>query len=186
MKRWLAIGLRMLADRMDPPPRNLVDNRSFGVGLGGDEPVRVEVNPAPERHAPPPMTPGNEMSRASDRLREFHEAFDVDLNFAQRIRLASEENVELILALVGLDEAMATGEDEVARRMEVARELADVMVVTYGTAEVLGIDLDAAFDAVMDSNMSKMPDDGKPLKRADGKILKGPSFVEPDMSGAIR
>lgn len=152
------------------------------------------------------------MSRASDRLREFHEAFDVPMGdptpreLAERRRtLHREEHAEVndalhALAVDLLDEA------ERRKRLEaLARELADEMVVAYGTAEVLGIDLDAAFDAVMDSNMSKMPgcDDplhvekgllcpcggtgkGAPLKRDDGKILKGPNFVAPDMSGAIR
>lgn len=39
-----------------------------------------------------------------------------------------------------------------------------------------------AFRRVHKSNMSKLGDDGKPIKREDGKILKGPNYKAPDMS----
>jgi hypothetical protein len=35
---------------------------------------------------------------------------------------------------------------------------------------------------VHSSNMSKLGADGRPLKREDGKVLKGPNFFEPDLS----
>lgn len=43
----------------------------------------------------------------------------------------------------------------------------------------------AAFEAVHDSNMSKLDDDGKPIRREDGKILKGPNYKAPDMMGIV-
>ena len=36
-----------------------------------------------------------------------------------------------------------------------------------------------AFRRVHESNMSKLGDDGKPLRREDGKILKGPNYKPP-------
>ncbi|CBW47029.1 N4 gp36-like protein [Roseovarius Plymouth podovirus 1] len=39
----------------------------------------------------------------------------------------------------------------------------------------------AAFEIVHASNMSKLDDDGKPVRREDGKIMKGPNYVAPDM-----
>ena len=39
-----------------------------------------------------------------------------------------------------------------------------------------------AFKTVHDSNMSKLDDDGKPIRREDGKILKGPNYYPPDMT----
>ena len=33
---------------------------------------------------------------------------------------------------------------------------------------------------IMDSNMSKLGDDGKPIKRADGKVMKGPNYWKPE------
>ena len=46
--------------------------------------------------------------------------------------------------------------------------------MAYGTAHVYGIDLDAVLDEVHASNMTKLGADGRPIRRADGKVLKGP------------
>lgn len=50
---------------------------------------------------------------------------------------------------------------------------------------VLGFNPDLAFAEVHRANMSKLGDDGKPVVRPDGKILKGPFFAPPDMRVAI-
>lgn len=68
----------------------------------------------------------------------------------------------------------------------VAKELADIVYVAYGTAVSLGIDLDEALRRVHASNMSKLGDDGKPLRREDGKILKGPNYRPPSMDGVVK
>ena len=43
--------------------------------------------------------------------------------------------------------------------------------------------MDAIFDKVHESNMSKLGDDGKPIYREDGKVLKSSNYKEPDLSG---
>ena len=43
-----------------------------------------------------------------------------------------------------------------------------------------------AFAVVHTSNMSKLDDEGKPIRREDGKILKGPNYIAPDMSGIVK
>lgn len=45
--------------------------------------------------------------------------------------------------------------------------------------------LENAFRLVHASNMSKMGEDGKPVVREDGKILKGPHYSPPDLSGLV-
>ena len=60
------------------------------------------------------------------------------------------------------------------------KELADILYVVYGTAVTFGLPLDVAFNRVHASNMSKLVD-GKPLKRADGKVLKGPNYQPPKL-----
>lgn len=70
-------------------------------------------------------------------------------------------------------------------RSAVARELADVLYIAYGTALIAGIDLDVALAEVHRANMSKLGEDGKPILRDDGKVLKGPNFSPPDMTAAI-
>lgn len=66
-----------------------------------------------------------------------------------------------------------------------ARELADLVYVAYGTAITPGIDLDIAIREVHRANMSKLGADGRPITRADGKVLKGPHFTPPDMTTAV-
>lgn len=65
----------------------------------------------------------------------------------------------------------------------VAKELTDILYVVYGMGHALGINLDKTFAVVQESNMSKLDDDGKPIRReSDGKVLKGPNYRPPDMS----
>lgn len=64
---------------------------------------------------------------------------------------------------------------------EVAKEMADLIIVVLGRAVSLGIDLDGVFKAVHASNMTKIAPDGKVLRNADGKVLKGPNYVPPNI-----
>ena len=57
--------------------------------------------------------------------------------------------------------------------------------MAYGTAHVYGIDLDAVLDAVHVSNMTKLGADGRPVRRADGKILKGPHYRPPEIAAVL-
>ncbi len=65
--------------------------------------------------------------------------------------------------------------------VEMVDALADILVVTYGTAVEMGVDLEPVFAEVHRSNMSK--DGGMDV---GGKILKGPSFSPPDIVGELR
>jgi len=38
------------------------------------------------------------------------------------------------------------------------------------------------FDEIQASNMSKLGEDGQPILREDGKILKGPHYFKPDIN----
>ena len=62
------------------------------------------------------------------------------------------------------------------------KELADLVYVCYQYAENMGWFLDEALNRVHLSNMSKLDEDGKPIRREDGKILKGPNYKPPDLS----
>ena len=62
------------------------------------------------------------------------------------------------------------------------KELADLVYVCYQYAENQGWFLDEALDRVHKSNMSKLDEDGKPIYRDDGKVLKGPNYQPPDLS----
>lgn len=64
------------------------------------------------------------------------------------------------------------------------KELADLVFVCYQYAAARGWDLDVAMRRVFESNMSKLVD-GKPVRRADGKIQKGPNYQPPDLSDLV-
>ena len=94
---------------------------------------------------------------------------DVD-TVALRYDLIKEELQELFEAM---------GEKDI---VEVADALTDILYVTYGAGHAFGIDLDACFDEVQRSNMSKLGADGRPIYRDDGKVMKGPNYFEPDLT----
>ena len=61
-------------------------------------------------------------------------------------------------------------------REHALKELADLAYVCYQYAAAVGWDLDEALTRVHESNLSKLDDDLKPIKRADGKVMKGPNY----------
>ena len=65
---------------------------------------------------------------------------------------------------------------------ECLKEIADLVYVCYQYAENQGWNLDEALNRVHLSNMSKLGEDGKPIYREDGKVLKGPGYKPPDLS----
>lgn len=92
---------------------------------------------------------------------------------ALRIELIAEELNELFDACENKD------------IVEVADALTDILYVTYGAGHSFGIDLDKCFTEVQRSNMSKLGEDGKPIYRDDGKVLKGPNYSEPDLKSVL-
>ena len=70
--------------------------------------------------------------------------------------------------------------------LEVADALTDILYVVYGAGHAFGIDLDDCFHEVHRSNMTKLGEDGRPLYREDGKVMKGPNYEEPDLDQFIR
>ena len=70
--------------------------------------------------------------------------------------------------------------------LEVADALTDILYVTYGAGHAFGINLDACFEEVQNSNMSKLGNDGKPIYNDQGKVMKGPNYYKPDLSKYIK
>jgi len=65
------------------------------------------------------------------------------------------------------------------------KELADLVYVCFQYAENLGWDLDEALDRVHQSNMTKLGSDGQPIRREDGKVLKGPNYQPPNLTDLV-
>ena len=70
--------------------------------------------------------------------------------------------------------------------LEVADALTDILYVTYGAGHAFGINLDACFEEVQNSNMSKLGNDGKPIFNDHGKVMKGPNYFKPDLSKYVK
>ena len=68
---------------------------------------------------------------------------------------------------------------------ECLKELADLVYVAYQYAENLNWYLDEALNRVHGSNMSKLGEDGKPIRREDGKVLKGPNYQPPNLTDLV-
>jgi predicted HAD superfamily Cof-like phosphohydrolase len=66
-----------------------------------------------------------------------------------------------------------------------AKELVDLEYVILGAGHAFGVNLDAVFDEVQRSNMSKLGEDGKPIYRDDGKVMKGPNYSAADAELAL-
>lgn len=71
--------------------------------------------------------------------------------------------------------------------IEVADALGDMLYILCGTILEHGMQykIEAVFEEIQRSNMSKLGADGKPLYREDGKVLKGPDYFKPDIKGIL-
>lgn len=69
--------------------------------------------------------------------------------------------------------------------VEIADALADLVYVCIGACITYGIPFDEVFHEVQRSNMSKLDETGNPIRREDGKILKGPNFTEPNIRSIL-
>jgi len=65
--------------------------------------------------------------------------------------------------------------------IEIADALTDILYVAYGAGHAFGIDLQSCYYEVHMSNMSKLGEDGKPIHREDGKVIKGPNYRPPNL-----
>ena len=125
------------------------------------------------------------MESQFNKVKEWCEATDIAVaekpttipedRYRLRFNLMAEENVEYL-------EACAAGDE-----VEIADALGDMLYILLGTALEHGMQdyLKRIFTEIHSSNMSKMGKDGKPIRREDGKILKGPNYFRPNIKQII-
>ena len=117
-------------------------------------------------------------------VEEFHRAFNIPVGNSQHPAGILTTRAELRMSLV-TEEANEVKEAASGMLSELAQELADLVYVCYGWAVELGVNLDAVIAEVHRANMSKLGDDGQPIMRDDGKVLKGPNFRPANVHAAI-
>ena len=92
-------------------------------------------------------------------------------------RLISEEYEEFLEAHCQANEYIQNKR----AREECLKELADLVYVAYQYAAAAGWDLDEALTRVHKSNLSKLDENLRPIKRNDGKVIKGPNYQPPSL-----
>ena len=70
-------------------------------------------------------------------------------------------------------------------KADALKELSDLVYVCYQYAANMNWDLDEALRRVHESNMSKLDEDGKPIYRDDGKVLKSKNYKPPTLTDLI-
>jgi predicted HAD superfamily Cof-like phosphohydrolase len=126
------------------------------------------------------------MIKQLNAVKEFHTAFEIgyseipksDLGESKnvlRFNLMKEENEEYLEAVQNND------------LVEIADALGDMLYILCGTIIEHGLQhkIEAVFDEIQRSNMSKLDHNGKPIYREDGKVMKGPNYFKPDFSKII-
>ena len=121
------------------------------------------------------------MKKQLDSVKQFHDTYKIgysndpiaDLGPEKnklRFKLMSEENEEY------LD---ASNNNDI---IEVADALGDMLYILCGTIIEHGMHdiIEPVFDEIQKSNMSKLGEDGNPIFREDGKVMKGPNYFKPD------
>lgn len=123
------------------------------------------------------------MHKQLNAVKEFHSAFGI--GFSESLRgnlgegknllrynLMKEENEEYLEAVQNDDP------------IEIADALGDMLYILCGTIIEHGLHhkIEEVFDEIQRSNMSKLGEDGNPIYREDGKVLKGPNYFKPDFT----
>jgi predicted HAD superfamily Cof-like phosphohydrolase len=125
------------------------------------------------------------MKKQLNQVMEFHQRFGhpigSNLNFVPmeraqlRFNMLKEENEEYLKAV-----------DE-GDLIEIADALGDILYILCGTIIEHGLQhkFEDVFDEIQRSNMSKLGEDGKPIYREDGKVLKGPNYSPPNIRAVL-
>jgi predicted HAD superfamily Cof-like phosphohydrolase len=127
------------------------------------------------------------MQKQINAVKEFHTAFKIghsenpiaDLGETKntlRYNLMKEENEEYLEAVQNKD------------LVEIADALGDMMYILCGTIIEHGLQhkIEEVFDEIQRSNMSKLDENGQPIYREDGKVMKGPNYFKPDFSKILK
>lgn len=144
-----------------------------------------------------PVIQRNPSQTNYEMIREFHEAYGLDLDaplstkvLELRYNLIDEEfeevNEEIEFWNTEGYHWSRVKEPHEVDKAALLKELTDLLYVVYGTGASFGWDMDEAFRRVHESNMSKLGEDGKPIRReSDGKVLKGPNYKKPDLEDLV-
>lgn len=115
-------------------------------------------------------------------VREFHDAFGIE-NATEPTHELSREDCELRYKLMKEENEEYLEACKAGDLVEIADALGDQLYILCGTILKHGLEDTIAnvFEEIQRSNMSKLDENGKPIYRADGKVLKSSLYVKPDI-----
>ena len=124
------------------------------------------------------------MQKQLDQMKEFFDKFEDTYPSKPLDERLDKEIIDLRYKLMSEEVLEWKEASEEFGLEEKAKEIADVLYVVYGTILKEGLQdvIEKVFDEVHKSNMSKLGADGKVIRRADGKILKGENYKVADLS----
>tara|TARA_R110000782_G_scaffold247423_1_gene334195 strand:+ start:92 stop:487 length:396 start_codon:yes stop_codon:yes gene_type:complete len=118
-----------------------------------------------------------------DMVREFSEVMGLPLDQPSQFDKGYDTDLEGLRYSLVLEEFNEF--TDAHSKENLLKELADLVYVVYNYAATYGLNLDEAVRRVHESNMSKLDDNGEPVRRADGKVLKGPNYKEADLGDLV-
>jgi len=117
---------------------------------------------------------------------KFHEAYGLGIENKPQANL-SDKIVELRYNLMKEEneEYLQAAQDN--DLIEIGDALGDMLYILCGTIIAHGFQdkMEAIFEEIQRSNMSKLDTDGKQIYREDGKVMKGPNYLKPDLEKII-
>jgi predicted HAD superfamily Cof-like phosphohydrolase len=120
-------------------------------------------------------------------VKEFHKTFNLGIAENPRASLGAEKN-RLRYELMKEEnqeylEAASNGD-----LTEVADALGDMLYVLCGTIIEHGLEdkIEAVFEEIQCSNMSKLDENGNPIYNEKGKVIKGPNYFKPNIEKALK
>lgn len=127
----------------------------------------------------------NKTMKQLEQVTEFHKAFGHGVGEAPRNITPHKQDLRYALMKEENEEYLeAVREDDI---VGIADALGDMMYILCGTILEHGLQgkIEAVFDEIQRSNMSKLGKDGKPIYREDGKILKGEDYFKPNLKAIL-
>ena len=127
------------------------------------------------------------MKKYISAVTEFHQAFRLGIKDAPTAKLSAAKNMLRFNLMKEENEEYLEAANN-GDIVEVADALGDMLYILCGTIIEHGMQdkIVAVFDEIQRSNMSKLGQDGKPIYREDGKVLKGPNYFKPDNAAMLK
>ena len=122
------------------------------------------------------------MKKQLDQVAEFHEKFKVGDGISPV--LLSPEDSRLRYKLMREENQEYHDACEKGDLVEIADALGDQLYILCGTILKHGLQhkIEEVFEEIHKSNMSKLGNNGEPVYREDGKIIKGPNYFRPNIA----